>query len=74
MSFTNQKFNKRTIHVLLANGMIVRAYSDPKEANDARQEIAMVRPQDAPMVVSTFLFDHQTIDSIGQFNKLNTAW
>lgn len=70
----NRTHNKRTIYVLLANSMIIRAYSDQREANDARQDIAMVRPQDAPMVVATYLLDHQTIDSIGRFGRINADW
>jgi ornithine cyclodeaminase/alanine dehydrogenase-like protein (mu-crystallin family) len=66
--------NERTIFVLIINGMIVRAYSDPTEANNAKQKVVMTRPTDQPIVTATTLYDHQTIDSVGSFGRINADW
>ena len=66
--------NERIIYILIINGMIVRAYSDENEANMAKQKVMMTRPQDAPLVTATTLYDHQTIDSAGAFGRINADW
>lgn len=66
--------NEREIYVLIINGMIVRAYSDPMEAENAKRKVALTRPQDQPLVTATTLYDHQTIDSVGTFGRINADW
>ena len=66
--------NERTIYILIINGMIVRAYSDPTEAEKAKQKVLLTRPTDQPLVTATTLYDHQTIDSVDSFGRINADW
>lgn len=73
MSFINRTFNKRVIFVLVADGKLVRGYSDQPEGEEDRAKLMLVRPQSKVALVPIEMHDHQAIDSRNQFNKLMTG-
>lgn len=70
MSFLNRTYNTRYIFVLVADGKLVRAYSDQTEGNEDLNKIRMTKPNVGVILVPLEMHDHQAIDSRNQFNKL----
>lgn len=62
-------FNLRFIFVLVADGKVIRAYSDQTEGAEDLRKIRMVKPQSQSTLIPIEMHDHQAIDSRNQFNR-----
>lgn len=69
LSFINRTFNQRFIFVLVADGKVVRAYSEQTEGTEDLNKIRMTKPNVQVALIPCEMHDHQAIDSRNNFAR-----
>ena len=67
-------YNERIVHIIVAQGQLVRGYPVAEDANEAADKIRAMQPNVKVVVVPVKLLDNQAIDSRNSFNRVRADW